>query len=317
MRAHWHMPNHLEDLTGSTVVITGASSRFGRGAALRLAEEGARTVLAARRGDALKELAEQIGQSGREAIPVTADVSNPDDIDRIAETAVSHFGRIDVWINNAGIGALGYFWDIPIRDLARVVEVNLTGLMYGAHAALNQFRKQGYGTLLNVGSIDSEVPVAHQAGYAATKAGVLSLTRALNQELRLAELDDIHVGCIMPWAVDTPWWTHAANHTGGTPRMAAMDDPELVIEAIVRACLHPQEEQTVGGKARASYMAHRLSPDLGERVTANVQHAEIGKAHPLPLTSGAIYEPMAGTASVGGGIRERMKEEDEFNSRNE
>ena len=88
-------------------------------------------MLAARRGDALKELAEQIGQSGREAIPVTADVSNPDDIDRIAETAMSHFGRIDIWINNAGIGALGYFWDIPIRDLARVVEVNLTALCTG------------------------------------------------------------------------------------------------------------------------------------------------------------------------------------------
>ncbi len=191
----------------------------------------------------LDELAAQIRASGAETVPVTADVSNPDDISRIIDSALSEFGRVDVWINNAGIGALGYFWDIPVRDLARVVEVNLTGLMYGAHAALNQFKNQGFGTLINIGSIDSEVPVAHQSGYSATKAGVLSLSRALNEELRLAGLDDVHVGCVMPWAVDTPWWTHAANHTGGTPRMASMDDPELVIDAIVRACLNPQEER--------------------------------------------------------------------------
>ena len=95
--------------------------------------------------------------------------------------------------------------------------------------------------------------------------------------------------------------------------MAAMDDPELVVDAILRACLNPQEEQTVGGKARASFMTHRLSPDLGERFTANVQHREVEKAHPLAPTSGAIFEPMAGTTTVDGGIRERMKAEDEAN----
>lgn len=81
-----------------------------------------------------------------------------------------------------------------------------------------------------------------QNTYAATKAAVLSLSRSLNQELRLAGEDDIKVGTIMPWAVDTPWWRYAANYTGHAPRMAMMDDPQIVIDAIVKACIHPDEE---------------------------------------------------------------------------
>ncbi len=71
----------------------------------------------------------------------------------------------------------------------------------------------------------------------------------------------------------------------------------------------------MGGKARASFMTRRLSPDLGERMTANIQHSEIEKAHPVPATSGAIHEPMRDTVTVSGGIRERMKSEDEWNRR--
>src|SRR5690606_3061949 len=109
------------------------------------------------------------------------------------------FGQIDIWINNVGIGALGLFWDIPIEAHARVIDVNLKGLIYGAHEALRHFIAQGYGTLINIGSIDSEVPLAYQSSYAASKAGVLSLGRSLNQELRLAGHDRIKVGTIMPW----------------------------------------------------------------------------------------------------------------------
>lgn len=173
-------------------------------------------------------------------------------VQNIADAAVAEHGRIDVWVNNVGVGAIGFFWNIPIEDHARLVDVNLKGLIYGAHTALSQFRGQGYGTLVNVGSIDSEVPIALQNTYAATKAAVLSLSRSLNEELRLAGEDDIRVGTIMPWAVDTPWWSHAANYPGHEPRMAMMDDPQIVVDAIIKACLDPKEEQPVGVKAKSS-----------------------------------------------------------------
>ncbi|WP_435269738.1 SDR family NAD(P)-dependent oxidoreductase [Shinella sp. BE166] len=300
-------PDTLEDLV---VVIAGASSGFGRGAAIKLAAQGANVVLAARRKNVLDDIVREIKAVGGAATAVEADVSDAHQVGEIGKAAVDRFGRIDVWVNNVGVGAIGFFWDIPIDDHSRLIDVNLKGLVYGAHVALRQFRSQGHGTLINTGSIDSEVPLGLQNTYAATKAGVLSLSRSLNEELRLAGEHDIKVGTIMPWAVDTPWWTHAANYTGHEPRMALMDDPEIVIDAIVAACLNPKEEQPVGWKAKASNISHHLMPDLTERMSADIAKKESDRASPRAPNQGAIFQPMQDGLEVNGGIRERMRRED-------
>ena len=305
------MAGGKKSVAGTTIVITGASSGFGRGAALALAKQGAQVVLAARREAALTALAAEINAAGGKALAVPVDVSNAADIARLAEDAQQHFGHIDTWINNVGVGALGYFWDIPVEDHARLIDVNLKGLLYGAHEALRRFIAQGYGTLINVGSVDSKVPLAFQSSYAASKAAVLSLGRSLNEELRLSgQGEKIKVATVMPWAVDTPWWTHAANYSGQAPRMAAMDDPSKVIEALVAACTHPEEEIPVGWKAHAAKISHNLFPDLTERMSANIAGREIDKASPVAPNSGAIYQPMQNTTTIDGNIRARMKQED-------
>ena len=299
------------ELSGKTVVIAGASSGIGRGAAERLAALGANVVVAARRGDVLDELAAEIAAAGGSALAVATDVSDAGAVARLADAAVGRFGRIDVWINNVGIGALGLFWEVPVEDHRRVVDVNLTGLMYGAHAALRQFLEQGAGVLLNIGSVESEVPLAYQSSYAATKAAVLSLSRSLNEELRLVgRHDTVKVGTVMPWAIDTPWWSHAANYTGQAPRMALMDDPSVVVDAIVAACTEPKEEQPVGPKARAADVSHHLFPDLTERLSAKIADAELDRAGRAPHTAGSIHEPSPEGVTVDGGVRERMKRED-------
>lgn len=299
-----------QSMAGATAVITGASSGFGRGTAIELARRGANVVLAARRRDVLDDLAAEIQGTGGKAVVAPTDVSDPGDIAQLSTTAVEHFGGFDIWINNVGVGALGLFWDIPVEDHARVVDVNLKGLIYGAHAAIQQFRKQGRGTLINIGSVDSEVPLAYQTSYAATKAAVLSLGRSLSEELRLAGYDNIKVGTIMPWAVDTPWWNHAANYTGHAPRMAAMDDPQIVIDAILEACTDPKVKQPVGAKGHLANLSHQLFPTLTERLSGKTAESEVEKGDRIPDTTGAIYEPMAQGTTVGGGIRERMAEED-------
>lgn len=305
------MATPLREIAGSTVVLAGASSGFGRGAALELAQQGARVVVAARRRALLEELVGQIEREGGKATAVATDVSSEDDVRRLAAAAIERYGRIDVWINNVGVGALGYFWEIPRDVHARVVDVNLKGLIYGAHAALSHFVARGQGTLINVGSIDSEVPLALQNTYAATKAGVLSLGRSLNEELRLAGYAErIKVATIMPWAVDTPWWKHAANFTGHKPRMMAMDDPQIVVNAIVRACTDPKEEMPVGPKAHLSKLSHHIFPDLTERLSANIAEREKEKGEPAPNTSGSLFVPMADGRGVRGGVRERMEIED-------
>ncbi|MDO9398224.1 MAG: SDR family NAD(P)-dependent oxidoreductase [Herbiconiux sp.] len=303
--------NNDHGLRGATVVITGASSGFGRGAAVELARLGAHVVLAARRADVLDDVVAEIRSAGGSALAVPTDVSDAAAVAALADAAVDRFGRIDVWVNNVGVGALGFFWDIPVEDHARLIEVNLTGLVYGAHAALRRFRMQGAGTLVNVGSVDSAVPLAYQASYAATKAAVRSLSRSISEELRLAGLaDTIRIGTVMPWAVDTPWWTHAANHSGHAPRMAAMDDPRIVVEAIVAACREPRLEQPVGPKARVADVSYSLFPTLTERLSGRVADAEVHRGTPVAATSGALHTPMAEGTTVDGGIRDRMRQED-------
>jgi NADP-dependent 3-hydroxy acid dehydrogenase YdfG len=110
------MPN--PHLNGKTIVITGASSGFGRGSAEKLAAEGANVVLAARRTNLIEGLADQIAARGGRALAVTTDVSDAKDIALLRDQAVERFGKVDVWINNVGVGALGFFWDIPIEDHA-------------------------------------------------------------------------------------------------------------------------------------------------------------------------------------------------------
>ena len=298
-------------LYGRTFVITGASSGLGRGVALKLAARGANIVLLARREDLLEEVAAQARAAGGTAVVVPGDVTQVKDIEALADAALAPTGRIDVWINNTGIGALGPFWDIPPGDHARVIDVNLKGLIYGSLFAVRRFRAQGHGTLVNIGSIDSEVPLAYQASYSASKAGVLSLGRALNEELRLDGQERIKVATVMPWAVDTPWWEHAANYSGGTPRMAAMDDPKDVVDAIVEVALDAVEELPVGWKAKASYGSHKLTPDLAERMSADVSHKwQMKDAPPMQHTSGTLFQPMASGRGVDGGVRERMERED-------
>ncbi len=138
-----------------------------------------------------------------------------------------------MWINDAAVAAIGRFDEVSAEDHARVVDVNLKGTIYGSHAALRQFRRQGFGTLVNVASVEGRVPLAYQASYAATKAAIVALDAALNQELRLNGASAIKVVTIEPWAVDTPFYQHAANYTGHATRMSMMDGPWETVDSIV------------------------------------------------------------------------------------
>jgi NADP-dependent 3-hydroxy acid dehydrogenase YdfG len=140
-------------VTGRTWVVTGASSGIGRGVAERAGSMGARVVLAARRADALEEVARTIRAGGGEALVVPTDVSRPEAVSALAEAAERRFGHVDIWFNNAAIAAIGRFEEIPVPDHARIVDVNLNGVIYGSHAALRRFRAQGYGTLVNIASV--------------------------------------------------------------------------------------------------------------------------------------------------------------------
>jgi short-subunit dehydrogenase len=302
----------LQAIGGKTYVITGASSGFGRGVAQKLGALKANVVLAARRTQVLEDVAREVRAAGGNALVVTTDVSRPEEMRRLAEAAVSRYGKIDVWINNAGVGGIGRFEDIPLEDHARIIDVNLKGVIYGSHIAMQRFRQQGFGHLVNMGSIESEIPLAYQATYASSKAGVLSLGRALNEEIRQSQhAGKIAVSTVMPWATDTPFFEHTANYSGGTPRMVAMDDPQKVVDAVVRVSLYPQEELPVGWKAAGGNISHKLAPDLTERMSGKISDkVQMENAPPAPPTSGNLHRPLSNGTAVDGGVRQRMKAED-------
>ena len=307
---HLRSSDH-QRIASRTYVVVGASSGFGQGIALRLGQHHANVVLAARRTDLLEEVAGKVRAAGGQALVVTTDIGDPVQVEALADAAVQRFGRVDVWMNIAGVGAVGRFWDVPAEDYSRIVDTNLKGVIYGSRAALRRFLRQGNGTLVNMGSVESEIPLAGHATYSATKAGVLSLGRSLNQELRQAGYArTIKVATVMPWAVDTPFFQHTANYSGHADRMALMDGPDKVVQALLWVSVHPREELPVGWKAKMADTVHHLLPDLTERISANIHRAENAKGTPTPATSGSVQRPTAAGRTVEGGVRARMKAED-------
>jgi short-subunit dehydrogenase len=300
-----------QSVAGKTYVVTGASSGIGRGTALKLASMKANVVLAARRTAVLEQVADEVRKAGGTPLVQTVDVAREEDMRRLADATVARFGRIDVWINNAGVGAIGPFEKIPLADHSRVVDVNLKGVIYGSHVALALFKKQNHGRLINVGSVESEVPLAYQASYSATKAGVLALGRALNEEIRLANRQDtISVSTVMPWATDTPFFEHAANYSGGKTQMAAMDDPQKPIDAIVHASIYPREEISVGWKGKFARASHLVMPDATEASSGAVSHHyQVDTPPPANATSGTLFQPMEQGQGVDGGVRQRMRDD--------
>jgi len=303
-------------VAGRVYVVTGASSGFGRGVAVRLGGLGARVVLAARRGAVLEEVAAEVRAAGGEALVVVTDMADPAQVEALAAAAVARFGRIDAWVNNAAVASLGRFEEVPVADHARAVDVNLKGVIYGAHAAIRRFRAQigagqAGGVLVNVSSVEGRVPLPYHAVYAATKAGILSLGQSLTQEMRLARMSGaIGIATVLPWAVDTPFWEHAGNYTGRRAQVGLLDGPEAVVEAIVRASVHPRREIAVGFKANLAVIGSQAWPGLAQRIGAEfVQRTQMDAAPPAPATEGAVHRPVPQGTGVAGGLRARMAED--------
>jgi short-subunit dehydrogenase len=294
------------DLNEKVVVITGASSGFGKGAAIKFTEAGASVVLAARRAQLLEELARECELRGGRTLTVPADVSKQEDVERLAQAAITGFGRIDIWVNNAGVGAVGRFEDVPLADHVQVIETDLFGTIYGSYFALRQFRAQRSGTLINIASVLGKIPSPYCSSYVAAKHGVVGLSGAIRQELQEEHLEEIHVCTVMPTSMDTPFFDHAANYTGHeTQPIPPLYDPQKVIDVIVRLATDPQDEVTVGGAGMFMVAAHKLARGVLESIMAKQTHkAQIEDAPVSTKTSGSIREPSPAGAGVSGG---RMK----------
>lgn len=291
-----------------TIVITGATSGLGKGVALKLAEGDVNLVLAGRRGEELERTAAECGHG---SIAVPTDVADPEAMVRLAETAISRFGHFDVWINNAGVGVIGRFDEIPLEDHRRVIETNLLGTIGGSHAAIRHFRERGAGTLINIASAAGKIAQPYFSSYCASKFGILGLSAAIRQELAVNGEDGIKVCTVDPWAADTPFFEHAGNYTGRSLRMPMMQDPQGIVDAIAGLVDDPKDDLDVSVLVKASTLSSHFAPGLTEAMAAKMVHKELFEdAPPAPTTSGSLHQsPPIGTG-VEGGNRERIARED-------
>jgi len=290
-------------LMGKVIVITGASSGFGKGAALRFAEAGASVVLAARRGRLLQELQAQCEDLGGGSLAVATDVSRMSDVERLFEKTLEGFGRIDVWINDAGVGAIGPFEKVPLKEHQQVVMTNLMGTVYGSYFAYRQFLRQGSGILINIASELGRHSVPYYTSYTAAKHGVVGLSDSLRQELDASDIRSIHICTVMPTAHDTPFFDHAANHTGREVLAPEpLHDPENVVETLYRLVIDPKDRQIVGGDGIVKVLMKNIAPRIREKRAAKQMHEQqMEQQPPAPDTSGAVFTPMPEGTGVSAG----------------
>lgn len=263
----------MRPLNEQSVVITGASSGIGRKTAIEFGRRGAMLTLAARNEEALNETAEEVRAAGGKAHVVVTDVAEWEQVDRLASRAAEHYGRIDTWVNNAGVTTYAHFETLSVAEIDRLIRVDLLGQIYGAKAALPHLRRAGGGTLINVSSELGVRSMPLQSVYCAAKHGVKGFAEALRMELEHEEAP-INVTLIVPSGVNTPFFEHARSKLGVRPKPpGAVYEPKVVADAIVFAAHNPRREIFVGAPARSYDLLQRVSPRLVDRMMLAGGHA--------------------------------------------
>ena len=252
----------LEDFTGRTALITGASSGIGRLLALRIATAGARVGLVSRREPELEALAEEIRAGGGEAIPLVCDVADRQQALTTAKKAVEALGRIDVLVNNAGYGHHRRFLDWDLEDMERVMRVNFLGTLYFTKALLPAMVERGRGWLVFIASAAGRIAPADETAYAASKHAMVGLAGSLSLEVEDA---GVHVLTVCPGAIRTPFFDDEALARLPAVARRQMAEPEDLVEAIMDALARGKRELTFPRWIASGYVAQALAPSFFRR----------------------------------------------------
>ena len=262
-------------------------------------------MVVARRVHALEELARECKAVGGQALAAPTDMTDEAAVAELARRAVERFGRLDIWVNNAGVYLLGLLEATPPEAFRRVLETNFFGYVHGARAVLPRFRTQGHGVLINNASVYSHVGAPWLTAYVSSKFAVRGFSEALRQEL--ADLPDVHICTVSPSPIDTPIFASAANYSGRAVKAPPPTyRPEQVASAILASALHPKRERIVGGAGRLVTVAEAVAPGPFERINRRYVNGLQFAAEPAPATDGNLYAPVSdGRAAARGGWRRR------------
>jgi short-subunit dehydrogenase len=293
----------LKPLREQVIVITGASSGIGRATARMAARRGAHVVCAARNAEALNALVEEIELGGGRALAIACDVTEVAAVRALGERAVAWAGRIDCWVNNAGVSIASALRDLPEAEARRLFDVNFWGVVTGSQTALPYLERQG-GALINMGSFVSDVAAPFMGMYAASKHAIKGYTDALRIELRM-DKRKVSVTLIKPSPIATPVLQHQRNRLG---RQATMPPPfyrpEDVAAAILYAAEHPARDLFVGGAARIGSVLGQALPALTDLITARSARRLFMNARPSQDRPDNLFAPSI-PAAIDGETRGR------------
>ncbi|WP_428068368.1 SDR family oxidoreductase [Chryseobacterium gambrini] len=281
--------NEQKSIRGKTVVITGGSSGVGRAAAEAFALEGCNIVVAARGKEALDETVALCRDLGVSAMAVPTDVSIAGDVQNLANKALQFNGRIDIWVNNAGVMSSGKFEEIPMDVNEQVIKTNLFGYMHGAYSVLPVFKKQNEGILINNVSIGGFMPAPYSAVYSSTKFGIRGMMECLHGEI--SDFPQIHICNLYPQIQRSTGNMHSAKYSGldfKVPPFAA--DPRDTAAKMVELAKHPKKDLFPDFTSVFLKNVYGLFPKPVINIASAVMRLMM-KVKNAPSDSGNILEP--------------------------
>lgn len=283
-----------KSLRDQVVVVFGASSGIGRVTALQFAKRGAYVVVSARSEEGLSSLVGEIAAGGGQAFKFPADASQFDQVRALAAAAAERFGRIDTWVQVAGVGIYAPFDRTSPEEYEQIIDVDLLGVMHAAKAALPYLTGCGAGTFIPVSSVEAVRPLPFHSAYAAAKHGVHGFVQALRLELEHERMP-VRITEIQPASINTPFFSDAKTKIGVKPMgLPPIYPPEMVAEAIIHAATNADgNEVIVGGAGKAMAAGQRLSPRLMDKMIGVIGFK--GQKTPQPKPESApnnLFQPV-------------------------
>jgi short-subunit dehydrogenase len=283
------------------VVITGASAGVGRATAIAFAKRGAKIGLLARGKDRLEAARSEVAAYGGEAVAVPTDVADPDAVEHAAETIETHFGPIDIWVNNAMTTVFSPFAEITPSEYKRATEVTYLGAVYGSMAALRRMKPRNRGCIVQVGSALAYRSIPLQSPYCGAKHAILGFTSSLRTEL-LHDQSQVKITMVHLPAMNTPQFSWCKTRLPRHPQpVPPIFEPEVAAEAIYWAAHHSRRELLVGGPTMEAVVGNKIAPDVLDHYLARTGYEAQQTSDPVdPQRPDNLFEPVPGNWAAHG-----------------
>jgi short-subunit dehydrogenase len=292
----------VSEREGQVVVVTGASGGIGRAIAHAFAKRGARLGLVARARESLEATAAEVHALGGQALPVPADVADPDQVEAAAAAVEERFGPIEVWVNDAMATVFARFADTDASEYKRATEVTYLGTVYGTMAALRRMTERDAGVIVQVGSALSYRAIPLQAAYCGAKFAIRGFTDSIRTEL-LADRSGVRITMVQLPGVNSTQFNWCRSKLPKHPQpVPPIYQPEVAAEAVLWAARHRRRELWVGYSTVQAIVGNKLAPWLADRYLARtaIDGQQVADMPADPERPDNLYDPLPAKAATHG-----------------